>query len=226
MGLSFKNIFLGVMAILFLGACSTIDKYFGDDEDKTPDQLMQEGLSDMEKGKYENAFEAFQDIRDRYPYSKYAITAELKTADALFKRGDFDEAYEAYDDFERLHPKNKDIPYVIYQKGMCNFEQINTIDREQGHTLKAKETFERLVRQFPRSEYANRGRKNLRKCITYLGEYELYVGNFYYKMGFYRAALGRYNYILQNYPDMGQYHEAIENIREIKEIISKEILEE
>ncbi len=169
------------MAILLLGACSTIDKYFGDDEDKSPDQLMQEGLSDMESGNYERALGAFQDIRDRYPYSKYAITAELKTADALFKRGDFDEAYEAYDDFERLHPKNKNIPYVIYQKGMCNFEQIKTVDREQVHTLKAKETFERLVRQFPRSEYATRGRKNLRNCIIFLAEYELYVGNFYYK---------------------------------------------
>ena len=226
MDLSFKNIFLGVMAILFLGTCSTVDKYFGDDEDKSPDQLMQEGLSAMESGNYERAFNAFQDIRDRYPYSKYAITAELKTADALFKRGDFDEAYEAYDDFERLHPKNKNIPYVIYQKGMCNFEQIKTVDREQVHTLKAKETFERLVRQFPRSEYATRGRKNLRNCIIFLAEYELYVGNFYYKKGFYRAALGRYNYILQNYPDMGQYHEAMEKISIIKEKLSVQKIED
>jgi outer membrane protein assembly factor BamD len=205
------------MAILLLGTCSTVDKFFGDDEDMSPDQLMQEGMSDMESGNYENAFEAFQDIRDRYPYSKHAITAELKIADALFKRGSFDEAYEAYDDFEKLHPKNKDIPYVIYQKGMCNFEQMKTLDREQVHTLKAKETFERLVRQFPRSEYAARARKNLRRCIIFLSEYELYVGNFYYKKGFYRAALGRFNFIIQNYPDMGQYHEAMEKIGIIKE---------
>lgn len=226
MGPIFRNMLLGVTAILLLGACSTIDKFIGEDKEKDPDQLMQDGLSYMNRGLYESAFEAFQDIRDRYPYSKHAITAELKIADALFNRGDFDEAYEAYDDFEKLHPKNKNIPYVIYQKGMSNFEQINTIDREQVHTRKAKETFERLVRQFPRSEYANRGRKNLRKCIIYLGEYELYVGNFYYKKGFYRAALGRYNYILQNYPDMGQYHEAIENIRKIKEKLAQEVLEE
>jgi outer membrane protein assembly factor BamD len=226
LGLSTKNIFLGVLAILLLGACSTVDNFFGDDEDKSPDQLMQEGMSDMESGNYENAVEAFQDIRDRYPYSKYTITAELKTADALFSRGDFDEAFEAYDDFERLHPKNKDIPYVIYQKGMCNFEQIKTIDREQVHTLKAKETFERLVRQFPRSEYATRARKNLRTCIISLAEYELYVGNFYYKKGFYRAALGRFNYILQNYPDMGQYHEAMEKIRIIKEKLSVKKIED
>ncbi len=214
------------MAILLLGACSTVDKYFGDDEDMSPDQLMQEGLSDMESGNYENAFEAFQDIRDRYPYSKHAITAELKIADALFKRGDYDEAYEAYDEFEKLHPKNKDIPYVIYRKGMCNFEQIKTVDREQVHTLKAKETFGRLVRQFPRSEYATRARKKLRRCIIFLAEYELYVGNFYYKKGFYKAALGRFNYLVHNYPDMGQYHEAIEKIGIIKEKLSVQKIED
>ena len=53
---SFKNILLGMMVILLLGACGTIDKYFGDDQDKSPEQLMQEGMSDMESGNYERAF--------------------------------------------------------------------------------------------------------------------------------------------------------------------------
>ena len=210
------------MAILLLGACSTFNKYFGEDKEKSPEQLMKEGLNYMDRGLYEDAFKAFQDIRDRYPYSQYAITAELKIADALFKRESFDEAYEAYDDFEKLHPKNKDIPYVIYQKGMCNFEQIKSVDREQVHTLKAKEIFERLIKQYPRSEYANRGRKVLMKCIVYLAEYELYVGNFYYQQGFYRAALGRYNYLIHNYPDVGQYHEAMQKISVIKKKLKEE----
>jgi outer membrane protein assembly factor BamD len=215
-----------MMAIFLLGACSTFNQFFGKDKEKSPEQLMQEGLNYMDRGLYEDAFTAFQDIRDRYPYSKYAITAELKIADALYKRGSYDDAYKAYDDFEKLHPKNTDIPYVIYQKGMCNFEQIKSIDREQVHTLKAKEIFERLIKQYPRSEYANRGRKVLMKCIIFLAEYELYVGDFYFKKGFYRAALGRYNYLIHNYPDVGQYHKAIEKISIIKEKLEEEEGEE
>ena len=210
------------MAIVLLGACSTINKFFSEDKEKSPEQLMEEGTNYMNRGLYEDAFKAFQDIRDRYPYSQYAIIAELRTADALYKRGSYDEAYEAYDNFEKLHPKNKEIPYVIYQKGMCNFEQIKSIDREQVHTLKAKEIFERLVKQYPRSDYANRGQKALMQCIVYLAEYELYVGNFYYRQGYYRAALGRYNYLIHNYPDVGQYHEAMEKISIIKKKLEKE----
>ncbi len=104
---------------------------------------------------------------------------------------------------------------------MCHFEQITTIDRDQSHTLKAKEEFERLIRRFPREEYARLARKKIRKCLIYLAEYELYVGHFYYKKGFYEAAMARYSYIIKNYPDMGQYHEALEYISKCKEKISE-----
>ena len=92
----------------------------------------------IKRGNYEDATEAFQNIRDRYPYSRFAAKAELKMADAFYKKKDYDEAFEAYDEFERLHPKNKDLPYVIYQKGMCHLERVTTIDRDQSHALKAK----------------------------------------------------------------------------------------
>jgi outer membrane protein assembly factor BamD len=219
-----RNILLGTMVIFLLGGCSLYDKYFGGKEDKRPSELMREGLKNFERANYEEATEAFQKLKDRYPYSKYAIMAELKMADALYEKDEFEEAYTAYDDFEKLHPKNESIPYVIYQKGMCNFRQVTAIDRDQSFTLKAKEEFDRLVKRFPSSEYANRARKNMRQCFIYLAEYELYVGHFYYKMGKYRTAMNRFKYLIQNYPDMGQYHEALEYISRCKEKLKKEQL--
>ena len=222
----FRNMFMGIMVAFLLGGCAVTeqisDYFFGEDEELSPPELMAEGMERMESGNFKEAVEAFQNVKDRYPYSRYAITAELKVADALFMTEEFDEALDAYDEFERLHPKNEDIPYVIYRKGMCHFRQITTIDREQSHTLRAKEEFERLVKRFPRDDYANRARKNLRKCLIYLAEYELRVARFYFKMGKYKAALERYNYIIQNYPDMGQYHEALEYIAKCKEKLSEE----
>lgn len=210
------------MVVFLLGGCSLYDKYFGGKEDKRPDELMREGMKNFERANYEEATEAFQKLKDRYPYSKYAIMAELKMADALYEKEEFEEAYTAYDDFEKLHPRNESIPYVIYQKGMCNFRQVTAIDRDQSFTVKAKEEFDRLVKRFPSSEYANRARKNIRECFIDLAEYELYVGHFYYKMGKYRTAMNRFTYLIQNYPDMGQYHEALEYISRCKEKLKKE----
>jgi outer membrane protein assembly factor BamD len=214
---------LAVVTVAFLlTGCSMLDRFLhGEEEDLGPSELMADAMEKMESGNYVAATDAFQKMKDRYPYSKYALAAEMKIADMLFRREEYAQAYDAYDEFEKLHPKHKDIPYIIYQKGNCNFRQMKSMDREQTHTYKAKEEFERLVDRFPRDEYANRARKNLRECLIYLAAYELKVGHFYYKMGKYDAALLRYTYIIKNYPDMGQYNEALEYISRCKELIAE-----
>jgi outer membrane protein assembly factor BamD len=213
-----KWIIPGLMLLLFLGGCSTIDQLLGRGLDETdPGELMMDGINKLESGRYSDAVKAFETIRDRYPYSKFAVTAELKLADALYRTGEYEQAFDAYDQFERLHPRHKELPYVIYQKGMCHFDQITTTDRDQFQTQRAKEEFERLIARFPRDDYANMARKNLRKCYIYLAEYEIYVGHYYFKRGYYRAALARYTYVIENYPDMGQYHVALAYISQCKE---------
>jgi len=215
----------GMMLLVLLSGCGPafdlIDRYLADEEDMTPTELMEQGREDFDKGYYSGAVDAFERIKDRYPYSKHAIEAELKMADALYEKKAFVEAVESYDDFEKLHPNNKFIPYVIYQKGMCYYQQIRTIDRQQTRTLQAKGEFERVVKRFPRSEFADRARKKIRDCLIFLAEYELYVGHFYFKQGNYRAAMGRYNFVIKNYPDVGQYHEALEYIRRCKEKLTE-----
>jgi outer membrane protein assembly factor BamD len=210
----------GIAIILIFGGCAL---WGGDvEEEKTPAQLMSEGLQDLEAGYYESATLAFQKVKDRYPYSKFAVEAELKMADAFYNRELYDEAFHAYGEFERLHPKNANIPYVIYRKGMCHYVQIDTIDRDQSHTLKAVDEFKRLVKKFPTCEYAHSARMKIRECYRELAEHELYVGNFYYRMGKYRAAMGRYRYIIENYPDLGQYKEALEYLSRCKEKLVEE----
>jgi len=211
----------GTLLVFFLNGCALWNWIF-EKEEKTPAQLWTEGIEDFKKGKYEEATEIFQQVKDRYPYSKFAVEAELKMADAYFRRNLYLEAFDAYGEFERLHPKNPNIPYVIYQKGMCSFNQISTIDRDQTHTLKAKDEFERLLRRYRRSEYAVMARRKIRQCYIKLAEYELYVGNYYYKMKRYRTAMERYLYLIEHYPDLGQYQVALERLRKCKEKLAEE----
>lgn len=213
-----------VLLLVLLNGCVLLDSFtgafhrlFGDVEERTPAELMMRGRDYMDEGRYLAASEAFQQIKDRYPYSRFALRAELLLADTMFLRGQYNVAYELYDEFERLHPMNTDIPYVIFRKGECHLEQVSTIDRDQSHTHAAQDEFERLVKRFPNDRYAKIARKKLRKCLIYLAEYELYVGHFYFGKGNFRAAMGRYQYIIEHYPDMGQYHEALEYIRVCRE---------
>ncbi len=215
---------LGLLSgcVVLDSAVGVIDRFLAGEEELTPHELLIEGQEYLEAGRYQSAADSFQQITDRYPYSPQAIRAELLMADAVYKRKDYALAYELYDEFERLHPRNENVPFVIYRKGMCHLERVSTIDRDQTHTHAAKDEFERLVRQFPEDRYSKLARIKIRKCLIYLAEYELYVGHFYFKRGNLRAAMGRYQYIIENYPDMGQYHEALEYIHICQERLSRE----
>jgi len=218
----FANRFPVILLVLFAllaGCATTVPKDFARKEANEPERLMKEGLQLFKDEYYEDASKTFQKIRDRYPYSKFVVDAELKIADCFYMQGHYDEAYTAYAEFERLHPKNKNIPYVIYQKGMCHYKQVDTIDRDQSHTYAAKEEFERLVKRFPGSKYAKQSVWKIRRCYVNLTQYELYVGNFYFRMKKYRAAMIRYRYVLEHYPDVGEYHDALESLARCEKML-------
>ena len=183
---------------------------------------MSEGMGHFNEGRFNAAKEIFQKIKDRYPYSKFAIKAELKMADALYERMLFDEAYDGYTEFEKLHPKNPSLPYIAFQKGMCHFAQVKAVDRTQSFTHQAKDEFERLIKRYRRSPFAERARRKVRECYIRLAKHELYVGNFYFKMEKYQPAMHRYLYLIEHYPDVGQYYEALEKIKICKEKLAEQ----
>jgi len=219
----YKNILiwgaLVVFCISYSGCASTKKK---DIYERTPADLLAEGQKKLDESEFKTATKLLQAIKDRYPYSKESLKAELLLADSLFQRQDYESALSNYDEYEKLHPKDKNIPYVIYQKGLCHFLQITTIDRDQTQVVKARDEFEKLTRRFSDNEYSAKAKEYIRECIVIQSEYELYVGRFYYKTGKYEAARGRFTYLIENYPDVGQYHEALEYIAKCDSKLAEE----
>ena len=211
-----------VQSLTFLLSGCSLFGTGGEKPEQPPEELMRQGISEFEGGNYSSAVETFQKIKDRYPYSKLAIKAELKMADALFEKEEFEEALEAYREFEKLHPKNKSIPYVIYQQGMCNFLRISTVDRDQTSTKNALKEFKRLGKEFPENRFSLLAQRNIRKCYSTLAEYEFYVGYFYFKSGHYMAALKRFEYLITHYPDLGQHGKALIYIARCREKLAEE----
>jgi outer membrane protein assembly factor BamD len=217
-----EYVFMGMLTVSLLGGCSIGKLFATQEKPKTVADLMEQGEKLFDQGRYAESGEVFQTIKDRYPYSGYAAIAEVRLADGHYERREFEDAFIVYDDFERLHPKNERIPYVMYQKGMCEFEQITAMDREQSHAIRSRREFLRLIRRFPENVYAGKAKKHLRQALRYLTEYELSVGHFYFKMGEYEAALNRYTNLIKHYPDTGYYHEALDYISKCHERIDKE----
>ena len=200
----------GVIAVvlLLLTGCAL----FGKEVEKPAAELIQEGMEAFDKGNFSDAIKDFEQLKDWYPFSKYATVAELKIADAHYHLDHYAEAVTAYEEFEQLHPRNEAIPYVIYQIGRCYYDQIDTIDRDQTSARKALETFRRLIRQFPEDPYAIKAHTHITICLQSLAGHEFYVGRFYLRSKHYRAALERFKAVISDYPDVGMHYQALQYI--------------
>ncbi|MCF8091366.1 MAG: outer membrane protein assembly factor BamD [Desulfotignum sp.] len=207
-----KKLLFLVCLVFFVSGCAL----FEDSRrmEKTAEQLAAEGSSAFMQEKYKNAVKAYTDLKDWYPFSKYAILAELKIADAHFQLKEYDQAILAYEQFEKMHPRNEAVPYVINQIGISWYNQMDTVDRDITPAKNAMAQFKRLMEQFPDNEYAKKAPDLISECIDKIAGHELYVAKFYMKTGRYQGALKRFEYIVEYYPGTDQSETALNLIPE------------
>jgi len=215
---------LVAVAVFALTGCAWVKHMWDrhEREKNTPESMYQRGYEAYQDGYYKKAIEHFQRLRDEYPLSKLALLAELGIADSHFSDEEYGEAEMAYNDFINLHPTNENLPYAMYQLGMCHYKQMYSIDQDQTETIKARKEFERLIARFPNSKFSVMAEKVLRECKQMLGEHEFYVGQFYFKRKQYKAALKRFEIIERDYANLGLDYKVNYFIGETKKRLAEE----
>lgn len=201
-----------------LVGCATHDRP-SSEVGETPAILMKGAADDLDKGRYEEAIRKFEKIVKEHPQSESADEAMLKMADAYYKRKDHYMAFTVYWMFEMRHPRHADLPYAIFRQAMCLFNEVRGFDTNQSMILEARGEFERLNKEYPSSEFAELARQKIRECDELIARYELHVGHFYFSRKKYRAALGRYEYVMKNYPALDSYQEAFEYAKKSRVIL-------
>ena len=219
-----KRVFIALLTVVFLlSGCKMWLPWAKKAEmaRATPEGLYQQALQDYQGGDYKRSIELFQRVKEEYPLSPLAIAAEMGVADSFFSGKQYPEAELTYSEFLNLHPTNENLPYVMYQIGMCHFNEITTIDRDQSETFKALKEFERLMARFPKSKFSFMAEKMARECRKTLGEQEFYVGEFYFNIKEYPAALRRFEKIAKEYPNVGLDYKVSYFIAETKRRIAE-----
>jgi outer membrane protein assembly factor BamD len=74
---------------------------------------------------------------------------------------------------------------------------------------KALNEFLKLEKMYPRHPYGEILPLRIQKCRNIIAEGELLIGKFYYKKGSYKAAIGRFEGIVKNYPDFKNLDETL-----------------
>ena len=210
---------LSAAAVLALAACATQPPEPELTDLPEADVLYQEGVALLEDRReilwlfdvtpYQDAIDKFQEVVDNYPYSEYAVAAELKIADSYFEQERWDEALTYYRDFAELHPDHEKVPYTLYRSALCHERQSNRSDRDQTATRDALAALDQLMTRYPSSPESREAEELWKQLRTKLAQHVLGIGDFYWEREEYQSAAGRYRHVLDQYPGLGLDAEAL-----------------
>ena len=213
------SVLAAIVATAGLGGCSWLG-LGGEDSDETAyverpvEVLYNRALDDLGAQDYKHAAKEFEEVDRQHPYSVWATKAQIMAAFAYYQSNKYDEAIIALDRFIQLHPGHRDIPYAYYLKGLCYYEQISDVGRDQRITQQALDALSDVAKRFPDSPYARDARIKVELCIDQLAGQEMYVGRYYQKRQLYAGAITRYRTVIERYQTTSQVPEALERLVE------------
>jgi outer membrane protein assembly factor BamD len=199
-----------LLAPLAAGACTPKDEYV----ERPPDELYNTALDQLQSGKSVEAAKTFDEVERQHPYSSLATQAELMSAYSYYRNNKYDDAINSLDRFIQLHPGNPDAVYAYYLKGLCYYEQIVDVGRDQRVTELALETLTEVVTRYPNTPYARDARLKVDLARDHLAGKEMEIGRYYLTREQYLAAINRFRRVIEQYQTTTHVPEALERLTE------------
>jgi outer membrane protein assembly factor BamD len=179
----------------------------------------EKGLTQLEKKEWVAASKYFGFIKSRFPYSKYAVLAELRLADAEYGAEQYLEAIDSYRLFQKFHPTHEMVAngYTTFRIGQAYFDQLPTdfwlfppsFEKDQSSTEDAANELKSFLDKYPESPYRDKAKAILVKVGKRLADHEWYVARYYWDRGKPMATVLRLRRLLERYRGVGYDEEAM-----------------
>lgn len=176
-----------------------------------PQFLYDEAQRALGVGAFGAAVQIYEQLTVRHPFSPQARQAKLDLIYVYYRANSPEQAIDAADNFIIENPRDPNVDYAYYLRGLVHFESdLNIIERLLGVDIAERPPndayrsfsyFQLLLQRFPRSAYAEDARERMVFLRNRLSAYEVYVAEYYMKRGAYVGAANRARYVLENYPD-------------------------
>src|SRR6187455_176787 len=115
-----------VVLALLAGACGAKTGGGSVDYSVSAQKNYEKGLKELDRKDWVAASKYFGFIKSRFPYSKYAVLAELRLADAEFGAEQYLEAIDSYRLFIKFHPTHEMVAngYSTFRIGEAYYKQL------------------------------------------------------------------------------------------------------
>jgi outer membrane protein assembly factor BamD len=210
--------FAALSALLLLGACSI---FGGDSEPKEDpstvpvEETYNRGVDALTAKRYPVAVRQFDNVEQYYPYSTWAVNAQLMEGYGQYLQNKYTDAIGTLDRFIQLHPAHRDIAYAYYLRALCYYEQIADISRDQKGTQEAMGALQEVVNRFPDSAYGRDARLKIDLARDHLAGKEMDIGRWYERQHLYTAAIGRFQRVVDDFQTTNHVPEALHRLTEI-----------
>ena len=213
-----KNKFLLLsLSILILMGCASNEK---EDAEPPEVQLYRLAQDRINAQNYLGAVDSLVRIERFYPFGVYAEQARADLIYAHYMSGDYDQAYAASEKFIRLYPRNTNVDYAYFMKGMTgyyadegllgNLFSLSLAKRDISGAMQSYADLTEFLIRYPESEYIDAARERLIFLRNLIASSEFDGAEYYMKRGAYLAALNRANYVLKNIPNSTETQRALD----------------
>ncbi len=219
-----NKILITSIFILFLAGCASKDK----DEQEPAEVVLYNLAQDRINAKnFVGAVDSLSRIERFYPFGVYAEQARADLIYAHYMTGDFDSAYASSEKFIRLYPRNTNVDYAYFMRGMTGYYQDDGIignvfslelaKRDVSGAMQSYADLTEYIIRYPESEYIDPARERLIFLRNLIASSELDGAEYYLKRGAFVAALNRANYVLKNIPNSTEKDRALKIMKEAYE---------
>ncbi|WAS92982.1 outer membrane protein assembly factor BamD [Nannocystis punicea] len=197
---------------LSLAACKT-GPNLSTDYGQTARENYELAIGEFTDKDYEEAIQYADFVRIRFPFSRYAVEAELLIARAEFAQGNYTTAQDQFKQFYKLHPTHKHVlngwcAYMAAVSAYMNapegfFLMPPHYQRDQDQLQDALNELAHFFKHYPNSSLNPLAVKLQDEVRRRLLEHELYVAKFYLDRDRPEAAIGRLETAHKEYSGIG-----------------------
>ena len=163
--------------ILMLSVCGLLAACGGNEiaPERPLEDIYQEAYQKFNDKDYEGAADLFQTAETQYPASPWAADALVMMAYSRYLDNDFAGSVLVIDRYMRFHPGHRDVPYMMYLRGMNYYRQVSDVRRDPEMSAFALQSFQQLVDRFPKSEYAQNAQNKILILKNYIAGKVMYA---------------------------------------------------
>ena len=208
-----------IIFILVLTSCKNEKKEVSVIEETSIDlqmiQAYNEGLKNLELGDAIVAAKKFNEAEILFPQSKWAPRASLMSAYSYYSQEYFSNAIGELERFLETYPSHERVSYAYYLLGICYYDQIVDEKRDLKVIEDAKKNFEKVIKDYPKSDFAIDSEYKLELIEEILASKEMYLARYYIEREKWIPAINRYKKILENYERTIFIEEALHRLVEL-----------